>query len=133
MSKDNTGAGTLKKLLSVKEGGAEFFRLTVKVAVWLFALGAVFYGLVWAPNESLYLAEQQLLLGMQKANIEAESIRRQCQASATNNLNMAMQSAKQQEQEVSEEDQKKMYDNGYVSCLYLNALYTPEQQAAGTN
>ncbi len=37
---------TFKRLFNVKKGGAEFFRLLIKFLVWVFILGAFFYGLV---------------------------------------------------------------------------------------
>ena len=64
MTTNNINTGTFKKLLNVKEGGAEFFRLVIKVSFWLFIIGAVFYGLIWAPNESLFLQRQSLILNI---------------------------------------------------------------------
>ena len=116
---------TFKKLLSVKKGGAEFFRLVVKLVVWIFALGAIFYGLIWVPN-------QMLSLEGTKIKIEALKTQRQCEASSRNNVLALVEAAKKQKKEIKEEDQRKIFVSGYNQCVFLSGMdflvYKEEQK-----
>lgn len=129
MSKKKDIIDSFKILLNVKKGGSEFFRLVIKISVWIFGLGAVLYGFVLAPQELISVQKQNFNLEVQKSNIELVKLQRICDFSAKNELSAAVAVSKKNGEELTDKQKQSTYNNNYTTCLYLQGLYTPDSKA----
>ena len=112
---------TAKKIFSVKKGGAEIFRLLVKLVTFvLFAGGAV--SMIYSLDQIKKAEIANYNLNIAKAQTEIIKVQRGCDLSAKNNLAMIVEKAKKEKKEVKKDEQQKIYDNGYTQCLFYNGL-----------
>jgi len=112
---------TAKKLFSVKKGGAEIFRLLVKIVIFvLFAGGAI--SAIYSLDQIKKIEIENYGLNIAKAQTELVKIQRGCDLAAKNNLAMIVEKAKKEKKEVKKDEQQKIYDNGYTQCLFYNGL-----------
>ena len=118
---------TFKKLLNVKKGGAEFFRLVVKIVVWILVLGAI-VSIIYSLDEIQKVEKARLGISVQEYNIAVLKTERQCESSVLASIPSAVKRAEESGKKVTEEERKVFIQASYNQCLFLNGLNIPEKK-----
>ncbi len=122
---------TIKKLLSVKKGGAEFFRLVVKITLWLFVIGAII-SVIYSLDEIQKSSKTRTDIAIAKTQMEIAKVQRQCDATVRNSLAIALEKAKKEKKEIKEDDKKKFLNDSFAQCLFLNGIDIPVNKEVKT-
>ena len=97
----------------------------------------MFYGLLWVPNKTLLIQEQELGLKQAQIQIENLKVQRTCDAAAKTELANVLARAKKDDKKLSQEEQNKIYLVSYNNCVFLQGMdylmVRPQAQPAVKN
>ncbi len=98
----------------------------------ILVLAMMIYGLVYAPTKQLKISEESLLLQFQVAQIAETRAVRMCEANAQQQLTVAVESAQENNQTVTEDEKRNFLETIFLNCITLEARdYLNQNQEEG--